>query len=86
MADELFVREGAAITPTARARKWLEGIQDGLQLLPPAWAKAVHSRPPAAGRPFTDFTSFELLTLMQSIASSDATEPCTGFSVMAAIG
>ncbi|KFJ13022.1 bacterial regulatory helix-turn-helix, lysR family protein [Delftia acidovorans] len=65
LADELFVRKGAAMEPTARAKRWAGGIQDGLQLLTTSLGEGRAFHPASSRQTFvfaaTDFTTFALL-------------------------
>lgn len=77
LADELFVREGTAMEPTARAKKWAEGIQHGLQMLTSSLGEGRAFHPGSSRQTFvfaaTDFTAFALLPRL--VASMEASAP-----------
>lgn len=65
LADELFLREGAGMQPTAKAQKLAEGVQDGLRLLSISLGEGRAFHPANSKQTFvfaaTDFTTFALL-------------------------
>lgn len=77
LADELFVREGTAMEPTARAKKWAAGIQDGLQTLTTSLGQGRAFHAASSRQTFvfaaTDFTAFALLPRLA--ASLEASAP-----------
>lgn len=76
LADELFVREGAAMEPTVRAKKWAEGIQDGLRMLTTSLGEGRAFHPGSSRQTFvfaaTDFTAFALLPRLTASMESSA--------------
>ncbi|MDR0226635.1 MAG: LysR family transcriptional regulator [Burkholderiaceae bacterium] len=65
LADELFVREGAGMQPTVKARKLAQGVQDGLRLLSSSLGEGRAFHPLTSRQTFvfaaTDFTTFAVL-------------------------
>lgn len=77
LADELFVRAGATMEPTAKAQKLAEGVQDGLRLLATSLGEGRAFNAASSRQTFvfaaTDFTSFALLPRL--VASMGSTAP-----------
>lgn len=65
LLDELFVREGTVMEPTAKARRLADGVQDGLRLLSTSLGEGRSFNPASSRQTFvftaTDFTTFALL-------------------------
>lgn len=76
LADELFVREGTAMKPTARAQKLAEGIRDGLRLLTASLGEGRAFNPTSSRQTFvfaaTDFTAFALLPRLAASIEAQA--------------
>ncbi|TDS83690.1 LysR family transcriptional regulator [Comamonas sp. JUb58] len=77
LADELFIREGAGMQPTARAHKLAEGVQDGLRLLANSLGEGRAFQPSTSKQTFvfgaTDFTAFAVMPRL--IAAIEAAAP-----------
>lgn len=84
LADELFVREGSAMAPTARACKLIEGVQEGLRLLNWSLAEGRAFNPLKSRQTFvfaaTDFTSYVLLPPL--VAAMQTAAPGICFKVV----
>ncbi|MFC0167291.1 LysR family transcriptional regulator [Pseudoduganella danionis] len=76
LADELFVRYGAAMQPTAQAEQLAPSISDALHLLSDRLAHSVPFLPAESQQTFTfaasDFTAFTLLPELVSAIENEA--------------
>lgn len=80
LGDELFVREGSAMEPTARALKLIDGVQEGLLLLNRSLVEGRSFNPLKSRQTFvfaaTDFTSYVLLPPLVAAMQTAAPNIC----------